>query len=354
MGSIIPPQGRKACVHLTHALAYALLSVAAALLFVPMIWMVLSAFTPQSELQTAVPMRRTFEAFRPRMLWRWDEARSWVTSYFTTENFHSPSSQTGLFDITAMPRYEFATAPIHGWATRTWWRLTGSVPAQNSPEWKQPLLAGRLVLWFENTLFVALAVTLLSVLLNAMAGYAFAKFEFWGHRQLFWLILATIMIPGQVTLIPLFLLFTNVLGWYDSFWSVILPQVAAPVGIFLMRQYIHGLPSQLADAARIDGCTELGIFWRVIMPLAKPILAVWAIFTFIGAWKAFLWPLVITDDQNMFMLEVGLKTLQFTAGPRNVGVVMSAAVLASVPMVIVFFLFQRHLTKGLTIGAIKG
>jgi multiple sugar transport system permease protein len=337
-----------------RALAYVALSLGAAVLFVPMLWMVLSAFTPQSELQTAVPMRRTFQAFRPGMLWHWDDARSWLTSYFTLENFHSPATQTGLFDITAMPRYEFATAPIHGWAARAWWRLSGTHADPDAPAWKRPLLAGRLILWFENTLYIAVAVTVLSVLLNAMTGYAFAKFDFWGNRALFWLILATIMIPGQVTLIPLFLLFTHVLGWYDSFWSVILPQVAAPVGIFLMRQYIRGLPSELEDAARIDGCTEIGIFWRVIMPLSRPILAVWAIFTFIGAWKAFLWPLVITDNQNMFMLEVGLKTLQFTAGPRNVGVVMSAAVLASIPMVIVFFLFQRYLTKGLTIGAVKG
>jgi multiple sugar transport system permease protein len=157
-----------------------------------------------------------------------------------------------------------------------------------------------------------------------------------------------------VTVVPLFFLFTHGLGWYDSFWAVILPQVAAPVGIFLMRQYIQSLPTQLEDAARIDGCTEIGIFRSVILPLSKPILAVWAIFTFIGAWKAFLWPLIITDDQNMYMLEVGLKTLQFSAGPRNVGVVMSAAFLASIPMVLIFFAFQRHLTKGLTVGGVKG
>ncbi|AXA37134.1 MAG: carbohydrate ABC transporter permease [Candidatus Sumerlaea chitinivorans] len=335
---------------IAKAISYLVLTAWALVLFVPMVWMVLSAFTPQSELQTAVPMRRTFQSFQLRMLWDWGEAASWARSYFTTENFHSPGTDRGLFDITAMPRREFLNAPVHGWAVRAWLRILGKEPPTDT----SPVLGGRLILWFENTLFVALVVTVLSVLLNAMAGYAFAKFEFWGHRWLFWLILATIMIPGQVTLIPLFLLFTRGLQWYDSFWPVILPQVAAPVGIFLMRQYIQSLPSQLEDAARIDGCTEIGIFARVILPLSKPILAVWAIFTFIGAWKAFLWPLVITDDQNRFMLEVGLKTLQFTAGPRNVGVVMSAAVLASIPMVLIFFAFQRYLTKGLTIGAVKG
>jgi multiple sugar transport system permease protein len=162
------------------------------------------------------------------------------------------------------------------------------------------------------------------------------------------------MIPGQVTVIPLFLLFTRGLGMHDSFWAIVLPQIAAPVGIFLMRQYIQSLPSQLEDAARIDGCTEIGIFCRVIAPLSKPILGVWAIFTFIGAWKSFLWPLIITSDQNLYVLEVGLKTLQFNAGPRNMGVVMAASLLASVPMIAIFFAFQKHLTKGLTIGAVKG
>jgi multiple sugar transport system permease protein len=336
------------------AFSYIVLALLAVVLFLPMVWMLLSAFTPQSELQTAVPMRRTFSALNWNMLTDPGEVKSWTRSYFTAENFHTADGRNGLFDITAMPRHEFLTAPVHGWAARIWWGATGGEPDPNSPGSKAPVPGGRLILWFENTLFVALAVTGLSVLLNCMAGYAFAKFDFPGRKAMFWIVIGTIMIPGQVTLIPLFLLFTHTLGWYDSFWAIILPQVAAPVGIFLMRQYIQSLPGQLEDAARIDGCTEPGIFLRVIIPLSKPILAVWAIFTFIGAWKAFLWPLVITDNQNMFMLEVGLKTLQFTAGPRNIGVVMSAALLASIPMVAIFFAFQKHLTKGLTIGAVKG
>jgi multiple sugar transport system permease protein len=321
----------------------------ALLLFLPLAWMVLSAFTPQSELQTATPMRRTFQSMSPRLLTQSGEFSSWAGTYFTTENYHSPDGKTGLFDITAMSAQDFRSAPVHWWL-RPVFDLSGF--AARDPQ--RPILAGRLILWFENTLYISLMVTLLSVILNSMAGYAFAKVPFPGRGPLFWIVLATIMIPGQVTVIPLFLLFTHGLHWYDSFWAVILPQVAAPVGIFLMKQYIQSLPSQLEDAARIDGCTEIGIFTRVIVPLSKPILGVWAIFTFIGAWKAFLWPLIITDDQNMYMLEVGLKTLQFNAGPRNIGVVMSAALLASVPIVLVFFAFQKHLTKGLTVGAVKG
>lgn len=335
-----------------RGLSYALLSVLSVLLFVPMFWMTLCAFTPQSELQTAVPMRGTFRSLEPGMLTSWQDLKGWAHTYFTTENFHQSEAKipSGLFDVTAMPLAEFRAAPVHGWFFRSIDALSGKSPSDP----KRPVLGGRLMLWFENTAFMAATVTLLSVILNAMAGYAFAKIAFPGRQLLFWGILATIMIPGQVTIIPLFLLFTHGLHWYDSFWAVILPQVSAPVGIFLMKQYIQSLPSQLEDAARIDGCTEIGIFARVIVPLSKPILAVWAIFTFIGAWKAFIWPLVILDDQNMFPLEVGLKTLQFSAGPRNIGVVMAAALLASVPMVLIFFAFQKYLTKGLTIGGVKG
>jgi len=322
----------------------------ALLLMVPMVWMVLCAFTPQSELQRAVPMGGTFSALTRQTLTDSEQWRGWLRTYFTLENFREPQARTGLFDVTAMPREEFERARVHGWLFSAVRAVRPADPARA----REPVAGGRLLLWFENTLFIAVATTVLSVLLNAMAGYAFAKMDFPGRKTLFWLVISTIMIPGQVTVIPLFLLITSALQWHNSFLAIILPMVAAPVGIFLMKQYIQSLPGTLEDAARIDGCSEIGIFVRVIMPLSKPILAVWAIFTFIGAWKAFLWPLVITDSQDMYMLEVGLKTLQFTAGARNIGVVMSAALLASIPMVVVFFLFQKHLTKGLTVGAVKG
>lgn len=279
-----------------------------------------------------------------------DELRSWSRTYLTMDSFYTANGKDGLFDITAMPQKEFQHAQIHSW----FFRFTKFMGWTAEPTMEKTVSAGRLILWFENTLFISVAVTLLSVLLNAMAGYAFSKLPFPGSKFIFWVLLGTIMIPGQVTLIPLFLMVTQGLNLGGGFMAVILPMIAAPVGIFLMRQYIQGLPSQLEDAARIDGCSELGIFFRVIVPLSKPILAVWAIFTFIGTWKAFLWPLVVTNNQDLYMLEVGLKTLQFSAGPRNVGVVMGAALLASIPMIIMFFMFQKHLTKGLTVGAIKG
>ncbi len=325
---------------------YLLLGCAALLLFVPMAWMTLGAFAPQSELQSRVPMSGMLGALDKDTISSPAGLKSWAGAYLTFDNFYEPEGGAGLFDITTMPREEFFQAPVHAW-------LFNLLP-RDAADSNAVVPAGRLLLWFENTLISAVLVTVLSVLFSAMAGYAFAKFQFPGREILFWLIIATIMIPGQVTIIPLFLLVTRGLQWHDSLWAIVLPQVAAPVGIFLMRQYIRGLPSALEEAARIDGCSEPGIFLRVILPLSKPVLAVWAIFTFIGAWKAFLWPLVVTNDQNLYLLEVGLKTLQFSAGPRNVGIVMAAALLASIPMIVMFFAFQKYLTKGLTIGGVKG
>ncbi len=325
---------------------YVVLGALALLLFVPMLWMTIGAFAPQSELQSRIPLGGMLSSLDGETFSSFSKMKGWADAYLTTDNFSNPEGNNGLFDITTMPREEFFQAPAHAW-------LFNLLPIPEAAP-GDTIRAGRLILWFENTLVSALLVTVLSVIFSAMAGYAFAKFRFPGREVLFWLIIATIMIPGQVTIIPLFLLVTRGLEWHDSLWDIVLPQVAAPVGIFLMRQFISGLPTALEEAARIDGCSEPGIFLRVILPLSKPVLAVWAIFTFIGAWKAFLWPLVVTNDQNLYLLEVGLKTLQFNAGPRNVGVVMAAALLASIPMIMMFFAFQKYLTKGLTIGGVKG
>jgi multiple sugar transport system permease protein len=313
-------------------------------------WMVIGAFAPQSELQSRIPMVGMFRALDWNTVSHPSELASWSKAYLTTRNFSNPQNRDGLYDITQMSSREFREAPVNHWLARWLPSSDEKISSATEPQ----VRAGRLILWFENTLFVAGMVTFLSVFVNALAGYAFAKFPLPLKGPLFWIVMGSIMIPGQVTIIPLFLLVTRGLGWHDSLWAIILPQVAAPVGIFLMRQYIQGMPTAFEEAARIDGCSEIGIFFRVIFPLAKPIMAVWAIFVFIDSWKSFLWPLIITNNQSMYVLEVGLKTLQFSAGPRNVGVVMGAALLASIPMIIMFFLFQKHLTKGLSIGGVKG
>src|SRR5215211_2946971 len=163
--------------------------------------------------------------------------------------------------------------------------------------------------WAGNSLIVALSVTLFHVIFDTLAGYGFAKKRFPGRNLLFWMVLATLMVPDHVTLVPLYIVTRN-LKLIDSLWAVILPGTASVFGIFLMRQYIQTLPSELEDAARIDGASEFGVFWHVILPLARPAMAALAIFTFVRHWNDFLWPLIALNKPQNYTLTVGVANLQ--------------------------------------------
>jgi multiple sugar transport system permease protein len=211
----------------------------------------------------------------------------------------------------------------------------------------------RLLLWFFNTAFITLFSTAFHVLFDAMAGYAFAKRKFPGSRVLFWMILAALMIPGQVTLVPLYLMITK-LKLVNSFAGVILPGLADVIGIFLLKQFMQTLPSELEEAARVDGASEWTIFTRIIVPLSTPALAVTAIFAFQRYWNSFLWPLIVLQDPDLFTLQVGLSYIHTSEFGTNYGLLMAGAALAAVPMIIFFFAFQKYFMQGLRIGAIKG
>ena len=180
----------------------------------------------------------------------------------------------------------------------------------------------------------------------------FAKKTFPGSNVIFYLYIASMMVPVQVTLVPLFLIMTS-LGFQDTYADLILPAIAGPFGVFLMKQFISTLPTELIEAAIIDGCGEVQTFGRVILPLAKPGLAVLGIFTFMGQWNQFLWPLIITNSANMRTLPVGLALLQEEL-PMQYGLLMAGATYAAIPMIVIFFMFQRYFLRGITVGALKG
>jgi multiple sugar transport system permease protein len=207
--------------------------------------------------------------------------------------------------------------------------------------------------WLFNSLFVSSIITLSNVLFASMAGYAFAKLKFPGKNMVFWTLMCVIMIPGQVTLIPLYILFINVFGLSNSYFAMILPGIVSVYNIFLMKQYMTSIPSTLIDAARIDACTEFGIYRKVILPLAKPGLAVMAIFSFVGHWNDFFWPLLVTQTSSMRTIQVGLASFKFVDSTQY-GPMMAGAVIASIPMFILFFALQKYFLQGITIGAIKG
>jgi multiple sugar transport system permease protein len=206
--------------------------------------------------------------------------------------------------------------------------------------------------WMLNSLIVAIAITLWHLFFDTMAGYAFAKRRFPGRNILFWLILSTLMIPIHVTIIPLYIV-TRKLGLIDNLLGVILPGTATAFGIFLMRQYIQTLPSELEEAARIDGCGEFGVFWNVILPLARPAMAALAIFTFVRYWNDFLWPLIALNKPQNYTITVGVANLQGEF-MTDWGIIFAGAALAALPMIVFFLLFQRYFLEGVRMGAVKG
>ena len=202
--------------------------------------------------------------------------------------------------------------------------------------------------WMLNSLVVAIVATLLILFLDSLAGYAFARKRFRGRDSLFMLLLSTLMIPLAVTLLPTFLL-ANRLDLIDSYQALILPALAYPVGVFMMRQFIQTIPSELEDAARIDGMSDLGIYVRIILPLCVPGLAVLGLFTFLTQWSSFLWPLVVATSDRSRTLPPGLATIP---GQYNTdwGLATAATVSSMVPMLIIFALFQRYLRQGFAGG----
>lgn len=203
-----------------------------------------------------------------------------------------------------------------------------------------------------NTVIVAVSITILSLAVCSMAGYAFAKFVFPGRDKLFMGLLGTLMVPGQITMIPVFLLLKK-MGLLNSFAGLILPGVAGAFGIFLMRQFIKTIPDELLEAARIDGAGEFYIFSRIVLPLCKPALATLGIFNFTGSWNSFLWPLIVATDESMYTLPVAIANLSGQY-QTEYGIQMAGAVIVVLPIVLVFFFAQRYFVKGIALTGLKG
>ncbi len=203
-----------------------------------------------------------------------------------------------------------------------------------------------------NSTFIATVVTTISILINSMAGYAFAKLRFRGRDRVFRLLSLGLVIPVQVSMLPLFLLMRE-LGLINTYWGVIIPGMASIFGIFLVRQYAFSIPDDLLDAARVDGASELRIYWSVVLPVIRPILATLAIWTFLSTWNDFMWPLIVLSDDSMFTLPVALANL---SGERvqDTELMMAGAVLTVLPVMLVFLVLQRYYVEGITLGSVKG
>lgn len=247
-----------------------------------------------------------------------------------------------------------------------YWIVSGSFKVQEAtmaipPQWipNDPTLknwtdlaALPLGRWTFNSFLIAISTTILVCVTSAFAGYVLAKKRFPGRMLIFWMLIAAMALPKQVIMVPLFTILTK-LNWIDTYQALILPAVGWPFGIFLMKQFSETIPSELIEAAKIDGCSQLGIFKNVVLPIVKPGLGALAIFTFISSWNDYFMQLILIRSKDMQTLPLGIATVQaeFTS---NYGLLMAGAALASIPMIIIFLICQKSFTQGITIGAVKG
>jgi multiple sugar transport system permease protein len=220
--------------------------------------------------------------------------------------------------------------------------------------------------WFLNSAIIAISVTTLQLFFNSLAAYVFAKRRFPGRDAIFLMFLGTMMIPGQVTLIPTYIVLRHMPlfggndifgqgghGWLDSYYGLILPGAVSAFGIFLLRQYMQSIPDELIDAARIDGASEFRIFWRIVLPLSRPALAAMGIFTFMYSWEDFFWPLIIVSSPELYTAPLGLAF--FVVRHRAAwDLLFAGSVIATLPMVVVFMFFQRQFIRGIALTGIKG
>lgn len=249
-----------------------------------------------------------------------------------------------------------------------YWMLTGSFKTQVAiwaipPQWfpsqfrllnyEHIFTTTPALKWLFNSVFTSLATVVFVVIFSAMAGYAYAKKRFPGDKILFMVVIATMMMPTQVTLVPLYIVCRQ-LGLVNSYLGVILPAIAFPFGVFIVRQFAKSIPDELIESARIDGAGEIRLFGAIVLPLLLPALGALSIFAFMHTWNDYLWQLIILQSKEKLTLPLGISTITYSENNTNYGYAMAGASVAAVPMIIFFLLLQRSFIKGITLGSVKG
>jgi multiple sugar transport system permease protein len=270
------------------------------------------------------------------------------------------------FDVTL--RYVFLGIASILFVFPLYWMVTGSFKSQTEiwaipPVWftlhykldnyihifqTRPTL-----LWLFNSIFTSAATVLLVILFSTMAGYAYAKKKFPGAKLLFIVVIATMMMPHQVTLVPLYLLCRD-LGIINSYWGVILPSVAYPFGVFIVKQFCSTIPDEILESAKMDGAGELRIFFMIVSPLMLPAIGALSIFAFMHTWNDYLWQLVILQSKNMLTLPLGIATITYDEHTINYGFAMAGATIAAFPLILLFLSLQKSFISGITMGSVKG
>jgi multiple sugar transport system permease protein len=216
----------------------------------------------------------------------------------------------------------------------------------------QVLTAGGLLRWYWNSALTSSIITAAVLLLTSLAAFGLSRVPFRGRTVVFWVIIAGLMIPPQILIVPLFMEM-DALGFVDTYQGIILPQIASPLGVFIFKQFFDGIPADLEEAAIVDGASRLRVYWQIWMPLARPAIAAVGIFTFVLSWNNFIWPFVIVTNTDMMTIPVGLATVQSSYGLRYADI-MASAVLGGLPLIIVFLFFQRQIVQGIASTGLKG
>jgi len=285
----------------------------------PLYWIITGSFKVKAEIISSTP--------------------AWIPSEWVTANYENLMSKRSapLFDMT-IPGLKISA---FGYVIKlgSTIKITGpTVPAA--------------IRWLVNTVFMSVTSMLLTCLTSAMAGYVLAKKRFYGKTILFSLIVCAMALPKQVILIPL-LREMSALGLYDTIWAVIFPIVGWPFGVFLLKQFAEGIPTEMVEACRIDGASEWRTFTDVMFPMIKPGVGACAIFTFINSWNDYFMQLIMLTSSKNLTISLGIATMQ-AENSTDFGLLMAGSALASVPIIIVFLIFQKYFTKGITMGAVKG
>jgi len=335
-------------LHITDMLAYLYLTMGTIIMLGPVLWGVMSSFKTPSAITRFPP-----------------EFFPYSDKTIIVEGYEDPLP---LFDVTmpdgtvtrlaqirrvGLERQLIDPAAPDAGIVRA--NLDSTVPVQEMrlaiENYIEPLQQFDFFTYFRNSIVVTLSATLLTLLLNSMLAFALSKYEFRGQSGIISIFLITILLPGAVTLAPKYLVITT-LGWNNNLLGVIIPTVASPTAVFLLRQYMLTLPNELLDAARVDGASEWYIYWRIIMPLTAPALATLAIFSVMWRWNDFLWPLIVLTDNRNFTLQVALNLFQ---GQFDVqwGYLLAMTVLSLLPITIIFAFLQKYIASGIATTGLK-
>jgi alpha-1,4-digalacturonate transport system permease protein len=333
---------------LADLLAYLYLALGIVIMFGPVLWLVSSSFKTQAALQEFPPSilpsgqkQAKVQGFdKPLPLYMIKRADGATIERAMVRRI----GLEGQFVDPAAPSAGIERAPM---ASATQARET-RLALEN---YTVPLSALSFGRYFANSLFVTVMATLITLVINSMCAFALSKYSFRGRNAIFVFIISTLMIPISVVLVPAFLVVTS-LGMSNSLWGVILPPAATPTGVFLLRQYMLTIPDELIDAARMDGASEWRVYWRIILPLTAPALAVLTIFSIMWRWNDFLWPLIVLNREEVFTLQIGLAAFQ---GELNTQwhYLLAMTVVTLIPVVLVFGFLQRYVTAGIASTGIK-